>query len=187
MNIEIKGKRIVVAGVPYYIGQQVDFTQRDHLGKQGEIKKVICDDTKNPEKAVFNVELQSGVVVELGFTHIYPIVKTLAEWRASACNNIDDYLYPGDIVDEKMYEYFLNVLPPRHNRKDYLQMMTPYDDAKNDNGDFYPVFMTFEASPGFWRYIGHCFDNGHEHQSDLFLTLYVKPIIESRYNAKGEG
>lgn len=49
-------------------------------------------------------------------------LKTLGKWFESGLPTAEDYLEPGDEVDEDLIGYFLDVLPPRTNRAGLLQM-----------------------------------------------------------------
>ena len=49
-------------------------------------------------------------------------LKTLGKWFESGLPTAEDYLEPGDKVDEDLIGYFLDVLPPRTNRAGLLQV-----------------------------------------------------------------
>lgn len=43
-------------------------------------------------------------------------IKTLKEWEESG-KNWDDFCKPGELVDEDVYWYFLNILPPKYGSR----------------------------------------------------------------------
>ena len=57
-------------------------------------------------------------------------IKTLKGWEESG-KNWDDFCKPGELVDEDIYWYFLNILPPRNMGAGYLQVGEPYDSRLN--------------------------------------------------------
>lgn len=75
-------------------------------------------------------------------------IKTFAAWNG----NLNDYLQIGDIVDEEMYHYFINVLPPATFTSHIVQIGEPYQHITNK-----PTFMTLEHTDKGWQYQGHCF------------------------------
>lgn len=77
-------------------------------------------------------------------------VKTYAGW--GAFQSLEDYLQPGDRVDNEMYEHFLNVLPPLTNTSNMLQVSEPYDHI-----DGRGIYCTFVFEEGCWVYKGNCF------------------------------
>ena len=83
--------------------------------------------------------------------------KTVNEWPTSGMPNFDWYAKPGDIVDEAIYENFLNILPPAAMSYGYLQVGEALDHIPDGNGNWKPTFMTFAQEDKEWHYIGHCF------------------------------
>lgn len=77
-------------------------------------------------------------------------VKTYEGW--GMYQSLEDYLNPGDIVDEAMYEHFLNILPPLTHTSEMLQVSSPYDHI-NGKG----IYCTFINRNGNWVYCGNCF------------------------------
>lgn len=77
----------------------------------------------------------------------------------------DDYAKPGDLVDESVYDNFLDVLPPRSMGFGYLQMGEPYSSKMNPKtGKYEQTYLTFEqVEKGVYRYCGHCFAGQTEH------------------------
>lgn len=68
-------------------------------------------------------------------------IKTMEGWTKAADKSEnpmnfswDDYAKPGDLVDEGVYENFMNVLPPRSLQFGYLQMgRTIWQQIKSKN------------------------------------------------------
>ncbi len=85
-------------------------------------------------------------------------IKTLKEWEESG-KNWDDFCKPGDLVDEDVYWYFLNILPPRNMGAGYLQVGEPYDSRLNPRtGKYMATYSTFtKVENEVWRYCGNCF------------------------------
>lgn len=75
-------------------------------------------------------------------------MKTYKDWNG----DLGSYLEVGDIVDGEMYDYFINVLPPRTNRSDLVQIGEPY--SMSNEG--LPTYSTLKVSKEGWRYAGHC-------------------------------
>lgn len=57
--------------------------------------------------------------------------KTLAGWHRTGLN-IEDYLLPGDAVDDDMVDHFRDILPPLCNRHDLMQASEPFSSEKDD-------------------------------------------------------
>lgn len=84
--------------------------------------------------------------------------KTLEGWRNSAYGSFLDYAQPGDMVEEGIVDYFMNVLPPRSMKHGYLQMGEPYCDVPDDKGLYRTVYITFYKKDfNHWHYAGLCF------------------------------
>ena len=62
-------------------------------------------------------------------------IKTMAGWHEFAEKNSngswDKYCKPGDLVGEDVYDYFLDVLPPRSMERGYLQVGEPHSHQAN--------------------------------------------------------
>lgn len=106
-------------------------------------------------------------------------LKTLGKWFESGLPTAEDYLEPGDKVDEDLIGYFLDVLPPRTNRAGLLQAGGEISTVKNIGGGWLPTHLTFKQQGGTWRYAGRCFAGSaepvQEYQSSLermMLTRY---------------
>ena len=92
------------------------------------------------------------------------IIKTLDGWHNSPHNSWDAYCKPGDYVDEEVFDYFLNIMPPRIMHSGYFQVGEPFDSRKNpETGRFSNTYPTFEQGRNgetgehFYRYLGNCF------------------------------
>lgn len=57
-------------------------------------------------------------------------LKTLAGWHRTGLN-IEDYLLPGDAVDDDMVDHFRNILPPLCDRHSLMQVSEPYSSEKD--------------------------------------------------------
>lgn len=97
------------------------------------------------------------------------------EWYSLAG---EDYLEPGDEVDEDLIGYFLDVLPPRTNRAGLLQVGGEISTAKDVNGRWRPTYLTFKRRGGTWRYAGRCFEGSAEpvqkYQSSLEKMMLTR-------------
>lgn len=84
-------------------------------------------------------------------------VKTKAEWTA----NFDDYVNPGDIVEEAIVDEFMNCLPPVSMLSVCAQCGEPYSHKKDPNNNkiraTYATFTRIDNDK--WMYCGHCFAN----------------------------
>jgi hypothetical protein len=79
--------------------------------------------------------------------------KTYKGWEESK-QNLSDYLQEGDDVDLEMYEYFLEIMPPRTIEKDLLQIGEPYSHKEDANGKWRGTYMTLQKINGTWKYTG---------------------------------
>lgn len=97
-------------------------------------------------------------------------VKTLDGWYAFAetteKHSWSDYCKPGDFVDEEVYDYFLDLLPPRSMKNGYLQVGEPADSRCNPKtGRFENTYATFRFArklddAEIYQYLGNCFAGG---------------------------
>ena len=101
-------------------------------------------------------------------------IKTLAGWHEYAetheKNGWDDYCHSGDQVDEEVYDYFLDILPPRTMRAGYFQVGEPSDSRMNPKtGRFEATYPTFaQDSRGNFFYLGACFA-GKSDSTELWI------------------
>lgn len=79
-------------------------------------------------------------------------LKTMKDWEREANGNCQyswyDYAKPGDMVDESVFIYFMDVTTPRIYRDGYLQVGAPYsrvmDDEMGTERDTFPTFERVE-------------------------------------------
>jgi len=85
-------------------------------------------------------------------------IKTIKGWEDSD-SDWGEYCKPGDLVEEAVYDYFLNILPPRSFTAGYLQVGEPYSHRDNPKtGIWQATYMTFvSVDNGLYRYCGNCF------------------------------
>lgn len=62
-------------------------------------------------------------------------LKTIEGWHKSECNSWDEYCKPGDMVDQGVADYFLDILPPRTMARDYFQVGEPHSHAIKPEDD----------------------------------------------------
>ena len=88
-------------------------------------------------------------------------IKTLDGWHEfsdrTGKTSIYDFLYKGDIVEESLVDYFMNIMPPRAIGKNYLQVGEPYSHSYDIDHRLRTIYMTFAKCDGQWRYYGNCF------------------------------
>lgn len=75
-------------------------------------------------------------------------MKTLKQWHDSKMH-FDKFAQIGDVVSEDIVDYFLNVLPPRTNRRDCVQCGEPVDTVNGRD-----TYVTFICTSGQWTYEG---------------------------------
>ena len=104
--------------------------------------------------------------------------KTLEKLLESGLPTVEDYLEPGDEVDDALVEYFLDILPPRTNRAGLLQVGGEISTAKNIDGCWLPTYLTFKRQGGTWLYAGRCFAGSAEpvqrYQSSLERMMLTR-------------
>lgn len=86
-------------------------------------------------------------------------LKTIDGWCKSDCGSWDEYCKPGEVVDEGVADYFLNILPPRTMKMGYFQVGEPHSTAVNPKTKRYSeTYATFlKVGKGMWEYRGHYF------------------------------
>lgn len=88
-------------------------------------------------------------------------VKSLDGWTKftdeTGNGDLNAYLQEGDVVDEAMVDYFMNLLPPRTMSYGYLQIGEPRGMATDENGKMKETYGTFAKYEGLWHYQGNCF------------------------------
>lgn len=75
-------------------------------------------------------------------------MKTKEGWEKSK-QNLTEYLQVGDAVDDEMYYYFIEVLPPACMSSRCVQIGEPYTHSAAG-----AEFMTLEKQDGQWVYAG---------------------------------
>ena len=86
-------------------------------------------------------------------------LKTIEGWHKSGCNSWDEYCKPGDMVDQGVADYFLDILPPRTMTSDYFQVGEPHSHAINPKTmKSCGTYATFAVrGKEIWEYCGNCF------------------------------
>lgn len=113
-------------------------------------------------------------------------IRTIAGWTEFAKKNNDGnwdkYCKPGDLVDEEIYEYFLNVMPPRGMGRGYLQVGEPHSSAFDPEfGKWRPTYGTFQKiQKDVWMYLGNCFPNG-EWEPETFDFDGIRDFLKKTY------
>lgn len=74
-------------------------------------------------------------------------MKTYKDWNG----DLGDYLKVGDVVDQEMADYFLNVMPPACWKGNLIQIGEPYNHI---NGK--ATYATILSTTRGWEYRGHC-------------------------------
>lgn len=104
-------------------------------------------------------ELLKCVLINTDFcescTSKIPKMKTYANWNS----NLDEYLKIGDVVDEEMKMYFLNVLPPLTWTNEIIQISEPYSSVEGRN-----TYSTLVNTEHGWTYAGNCHKGKYEHK-----------------------
>lgn len=118
-------------------------------------------------------------------------LKTMDGWGKFADENHDGswskYCKPSDLVDEEVYEHFLNVLPPRGMGHCYLQAGGSHSSAFDPEfGRWRETYITFQkVQKGVWMYLGHCFPNG-EWEPKVFDFDNVQDFLKKTYRIMNE-
>ncbi len=98
------------------------------------------------------------------------------EWHNSGMPDFDWYAKVGDIVDEAIYDNFLEILPPAAMSHGYLQVGEAMCHLRDDDEVCKPIYMTFGKKDGEWHYLGHCFHGKEENRTPprLFHKHYLE-------------
>lgn len=75
-------------------------------------------------------------------------IKTYDNWTGS----LSEYLNVGDVVDERLVNHFLNLLPPAYNSSILIQYGEPYSYVDNKI-----VYITFAKENNNWIFKGYCY------------------------------
>ena len=110
-------------------------------------------------------------------------VKTIDGWNEYVAKKVEEfkdrqmpigatdfrtYCKPRDLVGEDVFDFFINILPPRTCTGYMLQVGEPYDSRKNPNtGRFENTYETFTKHSRseyglIYEYHGDCFAGGTE-------------------------
>lgn len=85
-------------------------------------------------------------------------MKTRHGWGESRLP-LSQYLQIGVLVDDEIFDHFLNVLPPAYYSSDIVQIGEPFDHA-----EWGPVFATLKrVADGNWMYCGNCYRAQTDH------------------------
>ena len=94
-------------------------------------------------------------------------MKTFKNWKG----DLNDYLQPKDEIDNELYEYALNVLPPQLYENGLLQTGEPYSQDKSGH---YTYASYVEKDNKFW-YLGHL-------TTQAIKSKYIKEVIKKLIN-----
>ena len=105
-------------------------------------------------------------------------IKTLEGWEKSNTKTIEEYLKVGDKVDLDMYVHFLNILPPRIDYSNYLQVGGVCNHSPDKEGKLRPTFLTFSKDvDNDWIFNGECF-YGEKINRNYLLIDIDKSILQ---------
>ena len=76
-------------------------------------------------------------------------MKTLKQWQESKLD-LSQFLQPGDPVDDGLFDYMLEVMPPACLTPTCLQMGEPFDHDYQGR----PLYLTLEKPGNDWIYTG---------------------------------
>lgn len=112
-------------------------------------------------------------------------VKTMLDWERFAeaeGGNFYDFCHPGDLVDQKIFDHFLNSVQPHRMEGIYLQAGEPYDTRYDPRfgrqRDRYTTFL--KVSPEAYRYCGNCFDNEKFDREEI-QSLTIREFLKKTY------
>lgn len=124
-------------------------------------------------------------------------IKTIKGWEKYADEHSGEntdwgaYCKSGDIVGEDVYDYFLNILPPRTLTQSLLQVGEPHSHMMNrKTGKYQATYATFETvgkddGAMFYQYCGNCFV-GETQDMDIYrpyasVNEYLKATFRMEY------
>lgn len=85
-------------------------------------------------------------------------MKTLKGWMDSNFNMFEDYVQPGDQVDDETVDYFLNILPPKTQSGGIMQVGEPCSHEDNPKTNrWQATYSTFAKNENGWYWAGNCF------------------------------
>ena len=81
---------------------------------------------------------------------------TYADWEAAG--SFEKAAQPGDSVEERIVDEFLNCLPPVRQERGFVQCGEPYSHEYDpEAGHWRATFATFQKRGEAWYYCGNCF------------------------------
>jgi len=89
-------------------------------------------------------------------------IKTYLQWSESR-QVLSKFLQIGDIVDEEIEEYFLNVLPPITWNNNIIQIGEPCDNVEGKN-----TYSTLKRTSEGWIWAGEC----HKDKTENKISKY---------------
>jgi len=89
-------------------------------------------------------------------------IKTYSQWH-EARQELSKFLQVGDIVDEEIVEYCLNVLPPKTWNNNIIQIGEPCDFVEGKQ-----TYSTLMNTPDGWAWAGEC----HRGQTENKVNEY---------------
>jgi len=95
---------------------------------------------------------------------INPAVKTYEQWSESR-QDLSKFLQIGDLVDEEIAEYFINVLPPACMSGGIVQIGEPSDHVEG-----HATYETLKRTSDGWQYAGTCHRGQTEHKAGETIT-----------------
>lgn len=105
-------------------------------------------------------------------------IKTYNGWQNSGFRSFQDFCVPGDLVDEAMVDYFVNIVPPVLQRSSCTQCGEPYSYEMNDRENPQKTYTTFhQIIDGLWQYDGCCFYG--ENQNRVLEDSQLDSCIEA--------
>lgn len=113
-------------------------------------------------------------------------LKTSEGWGAFADSadkgDFDYYCKPGDLVDESIFDHFLNSVPPHRWKDGYLQAGEAYDCAYNperQRTEF--TYKTFKwIYKGVYMFLGNCFTGG-QWDAEAYKYKTIAEFLEKTY------
>ena len=116
-------------------------------------------------------------------------LKTIEDWQNSECRTWDEYCKPGDLVDQEVADYFLNILPPQTMKRGYFQVGEPHSYARNPKtgktSDTYATFVRYGKE--IWQYRGNCW-TGFTMPAEKFRKYdCLKDFLCETYELECEG
>lgn len=80
-------------------------------------------------------------------------VKTYENWKGS----FSEYLNIGDLVDQEMVDYAINVLSPATMNYNMIQIGEPYSHREDKDRNWKATYATYVRTDEGWTYAGNCF------------------------------